>query len=53
MGQRPITIYDLPITRRPSPFVTQTANKVFRSTEEAFAYFDQKGYFQPHSLFGS
>ncbi|HUO10770.1 MAG TPA: AAA family ATPase [Phycisphaerae bacterium] len=39
--------------KEPSPFVTQTANKVFRSIEEAFAYFDQKGYFQPYSLFGS
>ena len=39
--------------KEPSPFVTQTANKVFRSVDEAFGYFDQKGYFQPHSLFGS
>jgi adenylate kinase len=39
--------------KEPSPFITQTANKVFRSVDEAFAYFDQKGYFQPHSLFGS
>ncbi len=39
--------------KEPSPFVTQTANKVFRSIEEAFAYFEQKGYFQPYSLFGS
>jgi adenylate kinase len=39
--------------KEPSPFVTQTANKVFRSVDEAFEYFDQKGYFQPHSLFGS
>jgi hypothetical protein len=39
--------------KEPSPFVTQTANKVFRSVDEAFAYFEQKGYFQPHSLFGS
>ena len=39
--------------KEPSPFVTQTANKVFRSIEEAFAYFDQKGYFQPYRLFGS
>jgi hypothetical protein len=47
MRRQPITIYNLPITRRPSPFVTQTANKVFRSVDEAFEYFDQKGYFQP------
>jgi adenylate kinase len=38
--------------KEPSPFVTQTANKVFRSIDEAFAFFDQKGYFQPYSLFG-
>jgi hypothetical protein len=39
--------------KEPSPFITQTANKVFRSVDEAFAFFEQKGYFQPHSLFGS
>jgi adenylate kinase len=39
--------------KEPSPFVTQTANKVFRSIEEAFGFFEQKGYFQPYSLFGS
>ena len=39
--------------KEPSPFVTQTANKVFHSIEEAFAFFEQKGYFQPYSLFGS
>ncbi len=38
--------------KEPSPFITQTANKVFRSTDEAFLFFEQKGYFQPHSLFG-
>ncbi len=38
--------------QEPSPFITQTATKVFRSTAEALAYFDHKGYFQPHSLFG-
>jgi adenylate kinase len=39
--------------KEPSPFVTQTANRVFRSVEEAFAFFEGKGYFQPYSLFGS
>ena len=38
--------------KEPSPFVTQTANRVFRSVEEAMGFFEQKGYFQPHSLFG-
>ena len=28
----------------PSPFITETATKVFKSTEEAVAYFRQKGY---------
>jgi len=28
----------------PSPFVTETATKVFRSTEEALTYFQRKGY---------
>ncbi len=39
--------------KEPSPFVTQTANKVFRSVDEALAFFEQKGYFQPHNLFGT
>jgi adenylate kinase len=38
--------------RDPSPFVTQTANRVFRTVEEAFAYFERKGYLRPYSLFG-
>jgi len=37
----------------PSPFVTQTANKVFPSVAEALKYFDQKGFFSQHDLFGS
>ena len=36
----------------PSPFITQTANRVFRSVEDAMGFFEQKGYFQMHSLFG-
>jgi len=28
----------------PSPFVTETATKVFRSTAEALTYFQRKGY---------
>jgi adenylate kinase len=39
--------------KEPSPFVTQTANKVFRGVEEALGYFERKGYFQPFSLFGA
>jgi len=36
----------------PSPFITQTAHKVFRSTEEAMGFFEGQGYFQPATLFG-
>jgi adenylate kinase len=36
----------------PSPFVTQTATKVFRKTEEALAYFEERGYMRAHTLFG-
>ena len=39
--------------KEPSPFITQTANKVFRSVDEAVAFFEHKGYFAPHDLFGS
>ena len=39
--------------KNPSPFVTQTANKVFHSVDEALKYFEEKGYFAPHDLFGS
>jgi hypothetical protein len=28
----------------PSPFITETATKVFRSVDEAIGYFKQKGY---------
>lgn len=38
--------------REPSPFITQTANRVFRTVNEAFEYFEGKGYLQPYSLFG-
>ena len=37
----------------PSPFITQTANKVFPSVAEALQYFDQKGFFTQHDLFGA
>ncbi|MEX2215353.1 MAG: AAA family ATPase [Phycisphaeraceae bacterium] len=38
--------------KNPSPFITETATKVFKSTEEAMAYFDAEGMMQPTSLFG-
>jgi len=38
--------------RSPSPFITETATKVFKSTEEALAYFDEQGMFAQSNLFG-
>lgn len=38
--------------RSPSPFITETATKVFRSTEEALAHFEAGGMFAPTNLFG-
>ncbi|MEI8194523.1 MAG: AAA family ATPase [Phycisphaerae bacterium] len=37
----------------PSPFITQTATKVFHSVEEALKHFEERGFFTPHDLFGS
>lgn len=37
----------------PSPFITQTATKVFRSVDEALQHFEERGFFTPHDLFGS
>jgi hypothetical protein len=34
----------------PSPFVTETATKVFATIEEAFAFFQQKGYVGDYQL---
>ncbi len=38
--------------KNPSPFITETATKVFRSTEEAMSYFERKGYLMQGNLFG-
>lgn len=38
--------------RNPSPFITETATKVFRSTAEALEHFETQGMFRPASLFG-
>lgn len=38
--------------RSPSPFITETATKVFKSTAEALAYFEQAGLFPQKNLFG-
>jgi hypothetical protein len=38
--------------KAPSPFITETATKVFGSTKEALAYFEANGYFAEKNLFG-
>jgi adenylate kinase len=38
--------------KNPSPFITETATKVFRTTEEAMKHFEDKGYLVQGNLFG-
>ncbi|MCX5663008.1 MAG: ATP-binding protein [Planctomycetota bacterium] len=38
--------------KTPSPFITETATRVFRSVDEALAYFEERGMFHQVSLFG-
>ncbi|MFW5653141.1 MAG: AAA family ATPase [Planctomycetota bacterium] len=38
--------------KHPSPFITETATKIFKSTEEALAWFEEKGMFPERDLFG-
>lgn len=38
--------------KHPSPFITETATKVFKSTEEAMAHFEAKGMLPAKNLFG-
>jgi adenylate kinase len=38
--------------RNPSPFITETAEKIFASVDEALGYFEQKGMFPERDLFG-
>jgi hypothetical protein len=38
--------------KNPSPFITETATKVFRSVSEALEYFEKNGMFHKVSLFG-
>ncbi len=38
--------------KAPSPFITETATKVFGSTVEALEYFERNGYFGDKNLFG-
>ena len=38
--------------KHPSPFITETATKVFTSTAEAMAHFEAKGMLPAKNLFG-
>jgi hypothetical protein len=38
--------------KNPSPFITETATRIFSSVPEALAYFEQNGYFAERNLFG-
>jgi adenylate kinase len=38
--------------KAPSPFITETATRIFKSVDEALAYFEQNGYFADKNLFG-
>jgi hypothetical protein len=38
--------------KNPSPFITETATKVFRTVPEALEYFEANGYFSEKNLFG-
>jgi len=39
--------------KSPSPFITETATKVFKTTEEALEFFEKNGLFHKSNLFGS
>lgn len=39
--------------KHPSPFITETATKIFTSVKEALTYFEQKGMFGERNLFGN
>ena len=38
--------------KTPSPIITETATKVFKTVDEALAYLEAKGYFSEKNLFG-
>jgi adenylate kinase len=38
--------------KTPSPFITETATRIFKSVDEAMAYFDERGMFAQRNLFG-
>ncbi len=39
--------------KTPSPFISETATRIFKSTEEALKYFEDNGYFSEKNLFGN
>ncbi|MBS0198506.1 MAG: AAA family ATPase [Planctomycetes bacterium] len=39
--------------KSPSPFITETATRIFSSVPEALAYFEQNNYFGEKNLFGN
>ena len=39
--------------KNPSPFITETATRIFREVDEALAYFEDKGMFAERDLFGN
>lgn len=39
--------------KNPSPFITETATRIFRSVDEALTYFESKGMFAERDLFGN
>ncbi|MDZ4755518.1 MAG: AAA family ATPase [Phycisphaerae bacterium] len=39
--------------KNPSPFITETATRIFATVDEALKYFDSKGWFPQRDLFGN
>lgn len=39
--------------KNPSPFITETATRIFRTVDEALAWFESKGMFAQRDLFGN
>ncbi|HWB19191.1 MAG TPA: AAA family ATPase [Phycisphaerales bacterium] len=39
--------------KKPSPFITETATRIFSSVDEALKYFEEKGMFPQKDLFGN
>jgi adenylate kinase len=39
--------------KSPSPFITETATKIFKSVDEALGYFERSGMFPERDLFGN